>query len=57
MQNLLVLSVITATVARFCFLQVGAVKIRVGLYNSIPDLAGDGLQSYKELVEGGTSIL
>lgn len=47
------MSFIAATVTWFCFLKVDAVTIRVGLYNSIPDVAGDGLQLYKELVEGG----
>jgi len=57
MQNLLALSFVAATVTWFCFLKVDAVTICVGLYNSIPDVAGDGLQSYKELLKGDTSIL
>ena len=30
-----------------------AVELRVGIYNSIPDLGHDGLQSYKNLIEMG----
>lgn len=29
------------------------VKLKVGIYNQIPDLNGDGLKSYKDLIEDG----
>ena len=53
MYKVIVRILITVTVAQFCFPQTDAVKIRVGLYNHIPDLGEDELQSYKELVEKG----
>ena len=30
-----------------------AVELKVGIYNEIPDLANDGLASYKAMIEGG----
>ena len=30
-----------------------AVKLKVGIYNEIPDLANDGLASHKAMIEGG----
>ena len=53
MYKVFVRILITVTVVQFCFPQTDAVKIRVGLYNYIPDLNGDKLQSYKKLVEEG----
>ncbi len=39
------------------FSLTAAANLKVGVYNYIPDLQGDGLQTYKEMIEGGFNTI